>query len=82
MIFTLAAAVIATGGILLLSWVARGEADVNGDPERDAGHDIEERGFFLKGTSAPKFRDHRKWMRETMDAAPKNPDGTLKEFSR
>jgi hypothetical protein len=36
-ILSAAIAAIITGALLLLAWVARGESDVNGDPERDAG---------------------------------------------
>jgi hypothetical protein len=33
------------GALLLLFWVAKGESDVNGDPERDAGHTLSDRTF-------------------------------------
>lgn len=33
------------GGLLLILWVAKGESDVNGDPERDAGHTLSDRTF-------------------------------------
>ncbi|ODU24023.1 MAG: hypothetical protein ABS95_02525 [Verrucomicrobia bacterium SCN 57-15] len=35
-IFAASMALIALGAMLVLVWIARGESDVNGDPERDA----------------------------------------------
>ena len=84
LILTLCVAIIATAGMLLLAWVAKGEPDVNGDPERDAGDNIEERGFFRVGTSYPEPGSSATAQMDprTMAAVPKSPNETQKEFSR
>lgn len=53
----------------LIAWMARGESDVNGDPERDAGFTDEE---IARHTSAPTTdlesarRQNREAMAETV----------------